>query len=72
MKKFIGVISFKLDIDADSIESAEYIAKQALPHKFEFVDGKGGSGKFLRGLMPIVYEQEENKIDQPDSYWRNR
>ena len=71
MINYTAIISFKIDIEADSIESAEYIAKQALPHHFGFTDGKGGSGKFLRGLMPVVYEQEENG-DKPDSYWRNR
>jgi hypothetical protein len=71
MNKYIGVVTFKIDIEATDSESAEYIAKQALPHHFDFSDGKGGSGKFLRGLMPVVYEQEENG-DTPDSYWRNR
>lgn len=58
MKKYTGVISFKIDIEADSLESAEYIAKQALPHHFGFRDGKGGSGRFLRGLQPLVFEAE--------------
>ena len=71
MNKYTGVITFKIDIEADSLESATYIANQALPHHFGFMDGKGGSGKFLRGLIPVVYEQEENG-DKPDSYWRNR
>ena len=58
MKKYTGVISFKLDIEADSIESATYIANQALPHHFDFMDGKGGSGRFLIGLQPVVFEAE--------------
>ena len=58
MKKYTGVISFKIDIEADSLESATYIANQALPHQFGFMDGKGGSGRFLRGLQPLVYETE--------------
>ena len=71
MNKYTGVITFKIDIEAVDMESAEHIAKQALPNHFGFMDGKGGSGKFLRGLIPVVYEQEENG-DKPDSYWRNR
>jgi len=71
MNKYTGVITFKIAIEATDREDAEYIAKQALPHHFGFMDGKGGSGKFLRGLMPVVYEQKENG-DKPDSYWRNR
>jgi len=71
MNKYTGVIAFKIDIKATDRESAEHIAKQALPHSFGFMDGKGGSGKFLRGLVPVLYEQEEHG-DKPDSYWRNR
>jgi len=71
MNKYTGVIIFKIDIEATDRESAEHIAMQALPNHFSFRDGKGGAGKFLRGLMPVVYEQED-KGDAPDSYWRNR
>jgi hypothetical protein len=71
MIKYTGVITFKIDIEAIDQDAAEKIAMQALPHHFGFMDGRGGSGKFLRGLMPVVYEQEENG-DKPDSYWRNR
>jgi hypothetical protein len=71
MNKYTSVITFKIDIEAVDRESAEYIAKQALPHHFGFMDGKGGSGKFLRGLTPVVYEQEDED-KQYDSYWRNR
>ena len=63
MKKYTGVITFKIDIEAIDKESAEYIAMQALPHHFGFMDGKGGSGKFFRGLSPVVYE-EENPADK--------
>jgi len=58
MNNYTAIISFKVDIEADSIESAEYISKQALPHHFGFMDGKGGSGRFLRGLSPVVFEKE--------------
>ena len=58
MKKYTGVISFKIDIEADSLESATYIANQALPHHFGFMDGKGGFGRYLIGLAPIIYEEE--------------
>jgi len=58
MKKYTGIINFKIDIEADSKESAEYIAKQAIPDHFGFMDGKGNSGKFLRGLQPVVFEEE--------------
>lgn len=71
MNKYTGVITFKIDIEAVDMESAEHIAEQALPNHFLFRDSKGGVGKFLRGLMPVVYEQKENG-DKPDSYWRNR
>ena len=71
MKKYIGVITFKIDIEAVDMESAEHIAKQALPHHFGFMDGKGGVGNFLRGLPPVVYLQEEEK-NQYDRYWRDR
>ena len=71
MNKYTGVITFKIDIEAVDQDAAEKIAMHALPHSFGFMDGKGGSGKFLRGLLPVVYEQDENG-DKPDSYWRNR
>ena len=71
MIKYTGVITFKIDIEAVDQDAAEHIAKQALPNHFLFRDGKGGVGKFLRGLMPVVYEADENG-DKPDSYWRNR
>jgi hypothetical protein len=71
MNNYTALISFKVDIEATNIESAEHIAKQALPHHFDFSDGKGGSGKFLRGLAPVVYLREEED-KQYDSYWRNR
>lgn len=71
MKNYTALISFKIDIEATSRESAEYIAKQAIPNHFGLMDGKGGAGKFLRGLMPVVYEREEED-KQYDSYWRNR
>lgn len=58
MNKYTGVITFKIDIEAVDMESAEHIAKQALPNYFGFRDGKGGSGKFLRGLPPVVYERK--------------
>jgi hypothetical protein len=69
--KYIGIITFKIDIEAVDQDAAEKIAMQAIPHQFGFMDGKGGSGKFLRGLLPVVYEADENG-DKPDSYWRNR
>jgi hypothetical protein len=61
MNKYIAVVSFKVDIEADSPESAEYIASKALPHTFGFMDGKGGSGRFLRGLSPVIFEEEDVK-----------
>ena len=71
MKNYTALISFKIDIEATSRESAEHIAMQALPNHFLFRDGKGGAGKFLRALTPVVYEREEED-KQYDSYWRNR
>jgi len=70
MNNYTAIISFKIDIEATDSESAEYIAKQALPHHFDFSDGKGGSGKFLRGLPSVVYPREEELNNE--SYWRNR
>jgi hypothetical protein len=61
----------KIDIEATDREDAEHIAKKALPHTFGFMDGKGGSGKFLRGLTPVVYETDEAELNN-ESYWRNR
>ena len=71
MNNYTALISFKVDIEAVNQESAEYIAKQAIPNHFSFRDGKGGSGRFLRGLTPAVYLREEED-KQYDSYWRNR
>jgi hypothetical protein len=71
MINYTALISFKIAIEAEDIAAAEHITKQALPHHFDFSDGKGGSGKFLRGLTPVVYEQEDEG-KQYDSYWRNR
>jgi hypothetical protein len=71
MIKYTGVITFKIDIEAVDRESAEYIAKQAIPHHFGFMNGNGGSGKFLRGLTPVVYETDEAELNN-ESYWRNR
>jgi hypothetical protein len=71
MNNYTGDITFKVDIEAFNKDDAAYIANQALPTHFNYSNSKGGSGKFLRGLMPVVYEQEESG-DKPDSYWRNR
>lgn len=71
MNKYTGVITFKIDIEAVDKESAEKIATHALPHGQIWFDDNGQSGKFLRGLTTVVYEQEDED-KQYDSYWRNR
>ncbi len=71
MNNYIGIISFKIDIEAVDLDAAEHIAKQALPHHFDFSDGKGGSGKFLRGLQPAIYSDDDDDT-KGDSYWKNR
>lgn len=72
MSNYTALISFKIDIKAENQEQAEYIASKAIPTHFGFIDGKGGSGEYLRGLPPVVYEQEVEDNSKPDSYWRNR
>jgi len=73
MNKYTGVIIFKIDIEAVDKDVAEKIAMHALPRSFCFMDNKGGSGKFLRGLIPVVYEQEDVAVCvNNESYWRNR
>jgi hypothetical protein len=69
--KYIGIITFKIDIEAVDQDAAEKIAMQAIPHHFDYSNSNGDTGKFLRGLLPVVYEVDEHG-DKPDSYWRNR
>jgi len=73
MIKYTGVITFKIDIEAVDMEAAEHIASQALPNHFLFRDDKRGVGKFLRGLMPVVFEADDVAVSiNNESYWRNR
>jgi len=73
VNKYTGVITFKIDIEAVDMESAEHIAKQALPNHFLFRDSKGGVGNFLRPLPPVVYDAEDVAVCiNNESYWRNR
>jgi hypothetical protein len=66
--KYIGIITFKIDIEAVDQDAAEKIAMQAIPHHFDYSNSNGGTGKFLRGLMPVVYKADETE-GKPGSYW---
>jgi len=74
MNKYTGVIAFKIDIEAVDKDAAEKIANQALPTHFNYSNSKGGSGKFLRGLVPVVYAAEGGltDVEKQESYFRNR
>ena len=73
MIKYTGAITFKIDIEAINRVAAEKIAIQALPTHFLFMDGEGGSGRFLRGLTHVVYDQKDTvPCINTVSYWRNR
>ncbi len=61
--KYTAIINFKIDIKAENQEQAEHIASKAIPTHFGFMDGKGGSGTFLRGLSPVVYEADADYKD---------
>ena len=61
MNNYTAIISFKVDIEAFNKDDAAYIANQALPTWFNYSNSKGGSGIYLRGLSPIIFEDEEVK-----------
>ena len=73
MKKYTAIITFKIEIEAIDQEAAEYVAKQAtcLPARFLFRCDTG-NGQYLRGLSPVVFEDEVEKEGVPEGYWRNR
>lgn len=72
--KYTAIINFKIEIEAEHLKQAEYIASKALPTNFNFMDGNGGSGTFLRGLAPVVYANEGGleEVEKQESYFRNR
>jgi hypothetical protein len=55
--KYTALISFTFDIEATSVEDAEYIAIQAIPKPFVF-RSDNGCGTFLRGIIPAVYTRD--------------
>ncbi len=61
--KYTAIINFKIEIEAEHLKQAEYIAGKALPTNFNFMDGNGGTGTFLRGLSPVVYEADADYKD---------
>ena len=61
--KYTAIINFKIEIEAEHLKQAEYIASKALPTNFNFMDGNSGSGTFLRGLSPVVYEADADYKD---------
>lgn len=71
MKKYTAIINFKIEIKAIDQEAAAYVAKQALPTRFSFRCDTG-NGQYLRGLSPVVFEDEVEKEGVPEGYWRNR
>lgn len=71
MKKYTAIINFKIEIKAIDKEAAEYIASTALPKMYQFRCDTG-NGQYLRGLSPVVFEDEGEKEGVPEGYWRNR
>jgi len=55
MSKYIAVMSFVMEIDADDERAARSIGELALPHWFHCTTPDGGSGKYLKSIVPIVY-----------------
>ncbi len=52
--KYTALVSFVVDIEADTREDAEYIASRATPTHFNFMSGRCGSGKFKKALAPMI------------------
>jgi hypothetical protein len=55
--EYTAIISFKVDIEADSLEAATYTANQAIPTHFRLIS-TSGAGEYLRGLAPVIYLRE--------------
>ncbi len=52
--KYKAIVSFLVEIAADTREDAEYIASRATPTHFNFMSGRSGSGRFKKALAPMV------------------
>jgi hypothetical protein len=61
MIKYTAIVSFKVEIEAFNEDDAAYIANQALPTQFKYANSKGGSGIYLSGLAPVIYEEDRVK-----------
>ena len=70
MSNYTALISFKIDIEANDLETATLISEHFNKTAFRF-EAEYGTGRHLRGLPPVVYLREDEE-KQYDSYWRNR
>lgn len=62
-KKFIGYITFEINIEADSEETAVYIANSSVPVHFDMYSGglNYGSGRFSKSTGVVVKEIKNDK-----------